>query len=180
MSFFGHLHRVINLELYRHKPEICTNFLLLLFFFFFLMTRLNRAEPIDRTDGGQSAVSPRYILFFSWILWFSDKQIIVWNLFFCFLYFWWNFVFKIQFPSFLFFFQSSLKVRLYFQCLYSFFSFGTRWLCNFVNLPIKVLRLIKLDSVPIYSIIFRLWTTELWFEEFNFFNIKELRRRVYE
>ena len=45
--FFEHLHCVIKLDLY-------TSQLLILLFFSLLMTRLNRAESIDRTDWRQS------------------------------------------------------------------------------------------------------------------------------
>ena len=51
--FFEHLHCVINLELYTHKPETRPNsysFIL----FFLLTTLFNRAESIYRTDGRQS------------------------------------------------------------------------------------------------------------------------------
>ena len=44
--FFEHLHCVIDLKLYTHKPKSRPNFL---FYFSLLMTRLNRAESIDRT-----------------------------------------------------------------------------------------------------------------------------------
>ena len=59
--FFEHLHRVINLDLYRHEPKSRPNFL-----FSLLTTRLNRAEPIyteTRSCFGDNYESPCKQLF---------------------------------------------------------------------------------------------------------------------